>query len=84
MTLYYFDIHNTVAIIQDETGFEFPDLTYAYKEALRSAREFFVDGDQGQEDMRFQITDATGKVVLCVPIQNLHKPPLAAKAATDR
>ncbi len=72
MALYYFHVRDAVGSVEDEAGFDLPDLPSVFREALRSAREFFLDGSK-REDMEFEIADHTGRVVLRVPIRNPHK-----------
>jgi hypothetical protein len=79
MTLYHFHVRDALGLVEDEAGFDLPDLPSVHREALRSAREFCLDGPV-LEPMAFEITDDTGRVVLQVPIQDLHKKTLAGSA----
>ena len=79
MTLYHFHIRNEVGLVEDEDGFNLPDVSHVRDEALRTAREFFADGGSARDSLAFEVTDDTGHVVLRMPIQD----PLEKRSASS-
>ena len=80
MTLYHFHIRNEVGLVEDEDGFNLPDVSHVRDEALRTAREFFADGGSARDGLEFEVTDDTGHVVLRMPIQDPYKQRSASSA----
>ena len=68
MPLYRFHLRDAFGLVEDEEGMDLPDLTSAFREALRSAREFSRDAEPASP-MCFEIADEAGRVVLNVPLQ---------------
>ncbi len=68
MPLYRFHLRDAFGLVEDEDGMDLPDLASAFREALRSAREFSSDAEPASP-MRFEIADEAGRVVLNVPLQ---------------
>ena len=68
MPLYRFHLRDAFGLVEDEEGIDLPDLTSAFREALRSAREFSSEAEPASE-MRFEIADEGGRVLLQVPLQ---------------
>ncbi len=68
MPLYRFHLRDAFGLVKDEDGIDLPDLASAFREALRSAREFGRDAEPASA-MRFEIADEAGRVVLNVPLQ---------------
>ena len=68
MPHYRFHLRDAFGLVEDEEGIDLPDLTSAFREALRSAREFSSEAEPPSA-MRFEIADEAGRVVLNVPLQ---------------
>ncbi len=68
MPLYRFHLRDAFGVVEDEEGIDLPDLASAFREALRSAREFSREAEPASA-LRFEITDEAGRVVLNVPLQ---------------
>ncbi len=69
MRIYQFHIRDQHGLILDEDGVELPDVLAAFREAVRSANEFFADAS-ASTDMIFEITDEAGHLVVALPIRN--------------
>ena len=72
MPKYYFHIRTSDTFIPDDRGFDFPDLEAAKREPMTAAREMIaemvLDGEPIDE-MRFEVTDESGTVVLTLPFR---------------
>ena len=80
MGLYRFHVRDAFGLVEDEDGTDLPDLHAALAEALRCTRELMADAPSSG-GMQFEIADETGRVVLKVPIQEIHD---AAPRETSR
>ncbi len=67
MSIYRFNVRDTLGVIEDEVGMDLPDLTAAYQEAVRSASEYLAEAPP-TSGMQFEIRDEAGRVALLVPI----------------
>jgi hypothetical protein len=87
MPRHFFHIRDREQLIEDQEGVELADLHAVLDEALRIDREFGTEGT-GIFGMEMEITDAAGRTVLKVPIQerrrNRSLPPSAATAGDQR
>jgi hypothetical protein len=87
MPRYFFHIRDREQLIEDQEGVELADLHAVLDEALRIDREFGTEAT-GIFGMEMEITDAAGRTVLKVPIQerrrNRSLPPSAAAAGDQR
>ena len=83
MPRYFFHIRDREQLIEDQDGLELGDLHAVLDEALRIDGEFGTEGT-GVFGMEMEITDAAGRTVLKVPIQerrrNRSLPPHTAAA----
>ena len=79
--IYRFHVRDALGLVEDTDGTELPHLYAALAEALRSAREFLAEAS-ATPGMQFEIADATGQVVLKVPIGTTGL--LARKEAASR
>ncbi len=70
MTLYQFHVRTDAQLVRDTERLDFPDLPSALQEALRSADEFRAEAAAGYP-MRIEIADATGRIVLMVPVHDM-------------
>ncbi len=81
MARYFFHVRDRDRFIEDQDGLDLADLHAVLDEALRIDREFGTEGT-GIYGMELEITDADGRTVLKVPIQerrrNRSLPPLAS------
>jgi hypothetical protein len=67
MPRYYFNVHNSIGLVEDEEGADFADLDAARAAALKGAREIIAgDAAEGLVDLRgrLDVIDETGVVVL--------------------
>jgi hypothetical protein len=67
---YYFDIHNSIGLVEDEEGRDLPDLETARAEALKGIRSIVgEDLQKGVVDLcgRLEIRDEEGALVLTIP-----------------
>ncbi len=67
MPRYYFNVHNSIGLVEDEEGRDFADLEAARAAALKGAREIIAeDAAQGVVDLRgrLEVIDEAGAVVL--------------------
>jgi hypothetical protein len=72
MCTYYFHVRDEIGLVQDQDGIDLPDLRTAAAEAMRSAREYVADGCSALTNASFEIADDSGRIVLSVPIQEIH------------
>ena len=72
MPRYFFHIRERDQLIEDQDGLELGDLHAVLDEALRIDREFGSEGT-GVFGMEMEITDAAGRTVLKVPIQERRR-----------
>ena len=66
----YFNIRHRDEVVEDPGGAEYPSLTEARLDAIKSARELMAEGILAGKLSRqrtFDITDASGNIVLVVP-----------------
>jgi hypothetical protein len=72
MPRYYFNVRQDKVLLKDEEGEELANLDAAREEAVASAREILSEaalgGNAGESSSEIEVTDATGKTVLTVPI----------------
>jgi len=57
--------------ILDETGIEVSDLEAAHYQAIKAIQELREEGDEDEVDWRgwhLEVTDASGKVLLSIPL----------------
>ncbi|MBD2751058.1 hypothetical protein IC232_30980 [Microvirga sp. BT688] len=57
--------------ILDETGIEVSDLEAAHYQAIKAIQELRDEGEEGEVDWRgwhLEVTDASGKVLLSIPL----------------
>jgi len=67
MPRYYFNVHNSIGLVEDEEGRDFADLGAARAAALKGAREVIAgDAAEGIVDLRgrLDVIDSAGTVVL--------------------
>jgi hypothetical protein len=72
MPRFHMNIRHGDELVEDEEGSEFPSLTEAQREAVKSARELMaarVASGQRPNHSSFEITDTSGRVVLVMPFQ---------------
>jgi hypothetical protein len=70
MPRYFFNVHNSIGLVEDEEGRDFADLDAARQAALKGAREIIAeDAAAGVVDLRgrLDVLDASGIVVLVIP-----------------
>jgi hypothetical protein len=77
MPTYFFHVRTENAYSKDTLGADFPDDEAAKREAVTAAREMIADmvlnGDSFA-DMRFEVTDEIGDIVLILPFRFLIGP----------
>ena len=69
MPRYFFNVHNSIGLVEDEEGRDFADLDAARAAALKGAREIIAeDVADGVADLRgrLDVIDAAGVVVLVI------------------
>lgn len=69
MATYYFHIRDELGFVEDADGIDLPDLAALVSEVIRSANELSREA-AAHRNMRFEITDATGRTVLVTPVQD--------------
>jgi hypothetical protein len=69
MTRYYFNLHNSIGLVEDEEGRECADLETARAEAIRGVRSIIAeDVMKGLIDLcgKIELVNAAGTVVLTI------------------
>ena len=68
MGIYFFHIRDDFGLVEDPDGIELPDMAALLAEVIRSVNELLREGTTHRR-MRFEITDASGRIVLVTPVQ---------------
>ncbi len=68
MGIYFFHIRDDFGLVEDPDGIELPDMAALLMEVVRSVNDLSREGTTHRR-VRFEITDASGRIVLVVPVQ---------------
>jgi hypothetical protein len=74
--LFYFNVRSGENFDVDDEGIDLPSVEAARSEATKSAREMVAElvlYDQRIDELRFEITDETGNLIMTVPFRDVIK-----------
>ena len=67
MAHFWFHVRHAEGRLLDEEGMDLPDMRAVCKEVRRSSQELLSE-DLNLTDVRFEVTDVTGRIVVSLPV----------------